>query len=588
MTGENVEKRLASAIEVREFRLLYQWPLVLEPDGENGYSIKQIKQRVDEQKALLTQAGLWEPIPKPIEFPAKAAPEDGGGYGEFVYFHDFAQSFLYPTDDRGAFCLFKREDILELRATFPFEAQDRNGAEHRFKVERLTLHMFKIGIAILTLELRWTSQTGDHPLDLAQAQRIIDYLRRSYTPFWFDDGTGGRVPTSVTLVSSAKTGDPFTPPERASVESSLLKSKTPDAKVFGHWVEMINPLKLLADDGPWRDPSDERIPLNSFIGLDQLDSGGEEDWKAETRAALLQIRDGDWHRIMDADEPDDDPYAYNPASVRPQEVAAYYDRFYPDPNSGSKSTRHLFGGVHYAMVGAGGFFNKTLLHHWRRHYAQLSLIARFEMTALLAVSSRISKAVKALDESNDEAAFDRRIMEIQHYFLRFVHQFRFTGVTSQLQGAEMYDKWRETLHLDALFVDVKTELDTATAAVIARQQLAEASAAKKLAESANDLAGASNRLAMVASIGIAGGLIVGALGSNVIIGTDKWLGSRGWSEWGEVGLISGVVLFASALLAQFAFARPKSGWRSLKFWLHWPMWIAFVGVLFVGLSFPAS
>ena len=187
------------------------------------------------------------------------------------------------------------------------------------------------------------------------------------------------------------------------------------------------------------------------------------------------------------------------------------------------------------MVVARNQDTSYLAHHWHRHYAQLSLIARLEMTALLAVSSRISMAVRALDSPGGESGFAKNIMDTQQYFLRFVHQFRFTGVTSQLQGAEMFALWRKTLHLDALFADVKSELDIATAAVIARQQIDEAKAATRLAEG-------SNRLAKVASLGIVGGLIVGATGDLFI---KVFTGD--WSDWRKFLTVLAAVLFFPAL-----------------------------------------
>ena len=41
-------------------------------------------------------------------------------------------------------------------------------------------------------------------------------------------------------------------------------------------------------------------------------------------------------------------------------------------------------------IGAGKFFRETLVKHWRHHYALLSLLARFEQSMLLMISSRIS------------------------------------------------------------------------------------------------------------------------------------------------------------------------------------------------------
>lgn len=120
-----------------------------------------------------------------------------------------------------------------------------------------------------------------------KAQRIIDQLRRSYTPFWYGE-TAARVPTQVTLVPS-KSENPSKPPLRESAQNQVLLSPNPDARVFDHWAEMIDPLKLLSNGIGWRDPSDERIPLSYFMEI-APDLAPSEP---ACRDALLQISDGD-------------------------------------------------------------------------------------------------------------------------------------------------------------------------------------------------------------------------------------------------------------------------------------------------------
>ena len=53
--------------------------------------------------------------------------------------------------------------------------------------------------------------------------------------------------------------------------------------------------------------------------------------------------------------------------------------------------------------------------------------------------------------------------------MNYTHRFHFTGVSNQIQGKEMYQKWRESLELDTLYEDVKEEI--ASAAAIANAQL---------------------------------------------------------------------------------------------------------------------
>lgn len=502
--------RPADQIALSAFRQVFQWPLILDPDREEPRRtftaiLEQERQKVDRDDK-------WKQD-DPLTYLTSDDPNDGGPYGEFIYFHDFTQRFLYPQVNGGAFDLFRREDIKFLRAEIV-------ETTHVFTVERLTLHLFRIGIAILTLELRWKESPNLEVLNLAEAQRIIDYLRRSYTPF-FAGEMPKRVPGEVALIGPDDRNvivcrSPQTRSEVSErVESTEVSRTGPDGKldkrrrdvpVFAHWSEMIAPLELVENGGDWRDPSDERIPCHSFISLAKDETVSEAD-------TLSLIHDADWIRIADAEEPGDfKKYPYNPDFLEETKTVTYYDRFFPHQEMSEKiATRHLFGGAHYAMVGTGSDFENIFQHHFRRHYTQLALIARFQQAALLGFSSRITRIVEERDRqirSGDVRAarnwFDARIQEIQDDFLSYTHRFHFTGVSSQIQAGQMFGRWRISLGLDRLHDDVKSELDSAAATVHAHRQTT---------------AGANaERLSGFAAFGVTGGLIVGALGSNVLVG----------------------------------------------------------------------
>lgn len=485
--------RPASDIAVADFRLLFQWPLIWAPANGKAFDRDRLHRDLTREK--------WEHVPDPL----KLLAEDPS-YEEFIYFHDFTQDFLFPRGTRGkptdeSFRLYRREDIARLVAVLPDPAGGK-AFDLTFVVDRLTLHVFDLGVAVMTLELR-CEPAG--PLTLAQCQTAIDRLRRSYVPFW-TDGLGmaaGRVPLSVAL-----NGEPGKAPPFRNEAVTCLSAPERDPQVFDHWRRMIAPLKLRGPEGgDWRDPSDERIPVNSFISLTPADidapqNAGRKD--QVNRNALLQVKESDWYRLWDAEEAGSD-YPYNPDFLKNVDATGFYDRFFPDPRCGGLASRHLFGGVHYGYLGSGEFTDTLVIKHWRRHYAQLSLIARLQVAVLLALSSRISGALHLL--RSDRNAFDTEILQIQGDFLRYRHRYHFTGVSSQIQAAEMYDRWRQTLQIDALCRDVQDELATATTALHSNKQMA--------------LSEAANQLGTVAAVGVMGGLIVGGLGSNLFLGADN-------------------------------------------------------------------
>ena len=489
-----VEEKPASEIGVHQFRLLFQWPLILSSEGGAealDCARKKVLREVQDSK-------IWCEA-DPLTVLPKAAPGDGDSYAEFVYFHDFAQAFLYPKigDANASFALFRRCDIKQLNANF-------GTFDLTFDVERLTLHLFDLGVAVLSLELNHVP--GAEELTFARCQTAIDYLRRTYVPFWDDEKNPMRVPKSVSL-DHGTTSTPPSPDEAAKCLNNHDSDRTP--VVFEHWRELIRPLKLLNEDGGvWRDPSDERVPVNSFIsltpkGYDDLPKDAWTEKAEKDRAAVLQVKESDWFRLWDAEEAGAD-YPYNPEFSKPSAVGAFYDRFFPDARSGGLAGRHLFGEHHYCFVGSGSFTDNVLLHHWRRHYAQLSLVARFQATMLLALSSRITRALDKLGDGPNREPFNQEILNIQDDYLRYRHRYHFTGVSSQIQAAEMYERWMQVLQIEALHRDVQDELATATDALHANEQ--------------TRLANGANRLGLLAGVGVFGGLIVGALGSNIIIG----------------------------------------------------------------------
>ncbi|WP_414897027.1 hypothetical protein [Rhodovulum sp. YEN HP10] len=557
----------ADRIPVNGFRLLFQWPLTLSAPPGTRFSDDWIARRLAGTRRALDTAPLWTRLDDPLDLLPPADDFDGGAYAEFAYFHDFTQSFLYPPKGKTApaYDLYQRTDVTGLVARIA----DRGSFE--FAVRRHTLHLFRTGVAILSLELELQG-----PAMLADCQALIDHLRRTYVPFW----EGGndkphkakRVPERVSLIRGDGTGDEgmgSTPPgpeaARAFLDRRAGDRKSRDPDVLAHWRDLIAPLKLIGEGGPWRDPSDERMPVNSFIsltppGLDQVKN--EKEKARMCREALGQVSNGDWFRLWDAEEPGTNGYPYNPDFLEKYRADAFYDRFYPSAETGGSASRMVFGGMHFGCVGAGFFTDNIMVHHWRRHYAQMSLIARFEATMLLLVSSRISRAVGRYEDFRERrfqrmmgaganevfvklfhdgdkrrsvVQFEEDILEIMDAFQRFVNRFHFTGVTSQTQGREMFELWQKSLGLRELFRDVKDEIESVAATVAARQQKREARSATKLQN--------------VAFFGIAAGLVVGALGANLLIapeGGQKLL--TGLSEGEQTAAIAGLVvaLFGAA------------------------------------------
>jgi len=463
------EKTSAEKRPVGIFRQVHHWPVILRDCIE---------------EATLDPAWVLKTDPLKILQTADAE-SNKWAVQEFNYFHDTIQEFLYARSDgsgkqgKAAFTLYERNDIQTIDVAI-------GKRTHTFRVERLTLHVFDTSpcVAILTLETLHQRREDDATLSLADVQTLIDHMRRSYAPYW-EGQTPGRCPTSVTIRKSGENAFfPISENRELTAQSAfkvIEKDRRNDAPIFEHW-RVLAGLRLNGCEEicEWRDPSDERIPVMSFIAL--LPIGSETP-----RRTMQKVKEEDWVRLADAEQ-SGTGWPYNREFLRDLEKRAYYDRFFPDDHQREDvATRHIFGGAHYCLVSVTqpqksfDVARDMLQAQFRRHYTQMSLCVRLEMAILLGFSRRAALAAAKLQEDPaKKSEFAKRVIDLHRDFLVFVSRFRFTGVSSQIQGQEMFDRWRESLGLRALYDDVRTELEATAAYVRTDQEKRRADAADKL------------------------------------------------------------------------------------------------------------
>jgi hypothetical protein len=558
-------------IRLERLRLLYQWPLILNLEDHQAPTHKNIEKAIGQTRDAFDRCTNWtaadpatyldEPTPLQKDA-AKTAPPIPQSYQEYVYFHDFTQEFLYPRNgaQHQTFHLYENKTHDTLQASI--YTGEKVGM-YEFDIKRNTVHLFPFGVAIVTVEL-WLR--SGWPLNLAQAQHIIDYLRRSDVPFFMPNGDGvlaGKVPLSVILDGqTTKIGQE----QFEWAQTALKDGKRPAKQTLQHWKTFAGPLKSDTLNWMWRDPSDERIPCSSYILL--------EDAVPLQNELTLGISEGDWARLVEADDSGNRPFAYNPDFAKALTQSAAYERFKPHKD-GVGDTLYLFGGAHFSAVGQGGEHAGMIAEHWRRHYAQLSLIVRFEMAALLSISSRLTKAVRLLEEADKSRKardiFASTVLEIQEQFLLFVHRFRFTGVSAQIQATEMFEKWRESLALNELFRDIDEELKSATQMVQSWQQ--------------NRATERADRLNVLGFAAVIIGLVASVLGMNILVGSgdsEKLLSRLGYAtEGAQVFFVTGLIFgFLALITLVYSFVSKRlSGFAGL---------FGLCSILCLGFLFAAS
>ncbi|PZX22257.1 hypothetical protein LY44_02985 [Rhodobacter capsulatus] len=455
-------------------------------------------------------------------------------YGEFAYFHDFVQRALFgKTGGPGAgpLRLFQRSDIRAADVKF-FDWT----APRRFAVERLNLYLLSGGIAVVALQCRAEAAAD---LNLKDVLRFNESMRRSHIPYFANHNTtiGPRgLPDSVAWHLQDGTSCAFLPSdegvefrsvpaeaappsERKHVRtrtpySTLLETPPEDRRILParHWRWLLNgdeentermPLCAARGGFRWRHLSDDRLPLMTTVIL-------------RSRADYYALSDGHWMRLAFVEQPGKSPFPYAEAFLRNGFEGHCYDRFHhakelEENGKPVPCTRYLM--CDYAMTAVtyaeGNDYAETLEVHMQRHYYQMFLLQVIDKAMMLGLSSRITRAVARFDRTRSEPALSTGLQDIERDFLHYVHRFRFTGVSGQLQAGELYARLRGVMRLDAMFADIKSELETAVAFLSSRE-------AERQGREARHATEAAERLNIIASLGVVIALVMGFFSMNIL------------------------------------------------------------------------
>lgn len=495
-------------MELPFLRTCFFWPLTLkqggkwQPDNQGpgrgdpytAFMRRQIS-KLEKDGQWKRQCDLLNHLPKP-DGTATGSAWNANAYAEQIYFHDFIQEALFKNgaDDTHPLILMTRGDIKQARITLAAPACN---SVFQMDVTRLNLYFFRPGVAILALELSAPNdgkcvqdrEGGNHAWRrpfLTEAMVFNDLMRRTHVPY-FEAKPGspagytvpkGQVIEGLTWIDKDGTAVAF------CVDDDVLKGEGPDTRPlpdrfvenkearavapFKHWLWLINgpaggdPAMAIAntdDQQPyWRHVSDERLPILSTIELPDAE-------------AYRAITPGDWSRLCFVDSPGSAPWPYASAFLNAEWQNHAYDRYhYAEDDSTIDPVRYLMSGYSMVAVGSGNpkgynFFGNIIRGHIQRHYFQIMLLAQVDLAVMLSLSSRITGLIKRYEtasaaRTDAENALAQGMQDAERDFLHYVHRFRFTGVSNQLQPSEMYQKLRNAMKLDTLFEDVKAELET--------------------------------------------------------------------------------------------------------------------------------
>ena len=476
----------ADAIPVRESRFTLFWPLSLvlqsAPDDANSV-VRGVRETADRLRAGKSEgAGRWRWVQDPIEHiappqahSAHENPQDfelrqlqwsNEVYAETVYFDDRVRALLHrkavePAADCAPMYLFDRADIGGVEVAW-------GSTVKRLVVERLSLYLFRTGAATLVCDLRARPHPDEPAWTLAEALDFHDYFRRTYSPFFTttSDPASGfpqRAPGFLTVDRVDwldRAGAPIVWPDglsrfevgRSTGDVDRLVNGARAAPVFAHWRALLADALPLAGYGGegesvWRPAFDERMLTMATVSLTAAE-GEADSW-------LKRVRRGDLVRLAFADSHGAAQYPYDEDFLVNFERDCAYDRFR------AMGTRYFLTSYAFAALGAGAAFDSHVVTNMRRPYFQMMLLANLELASLAGLSAQLDAAAQAHQREPNPARLRRRLAAIGEAFAVFAQSYRFTEVSTQEQGRELFALLRARLRLDAAFAGFEGRLEDA-------------------------------------------------------------------------------------------------------------------------------
>lgn len=438
---------MAQEKRVKHLRQTLLWPVYLLPLDENAPV-----QDHWEHLATPGPGNPWSEVDDEFGDPAEFQARH---YNEFVTFLPPVQRFLYGQGlgravskvyGESPIRVMRRRDVQRARVVL---------AEGDEPIDLGVVHVdlyffFDIDIALLALEVC----AEDLPLDTAQ--NLLFRFGRAYPAYWEKDtGRAGHCPWKVEWLDAD--GQVLATSDYGNREkylSFVCRHRAPTTA--SHWEFLMSPLVLHHADQKglvrYRQLEYYRMPYMAYLALDRADTLARSD---AIRLALGNEAGGDTASLP-----------YSDSYLADFEQRYCYDRnFSSTGGQKAASVRFLASGDTLIVTGDASdeFYacsQTGILARFRHQHFLMFLIAHFQKAALHMFSDRLVGAVSRLDITNPKAnrIFRRDIRNAHENFLRFAHRYWFHDISHQAQVHELFEKTRGHLHLDALYAEVREEL----------------------------------------------------------------------------------------------------------------------------------
>ncbi len=488
------EPQRPSDKRVQHFRQILVWPLQLMPIRE-GSQIQKHWELLEQHVG--TAANPWRPLSQ--AFPDDPAQFSEQQYHEFITFLPYVQRFLYGESRRaGQQCdtgesplrLFRRDDVASVRIT-----PNAGDAPRSLQVYRTDLCFFyDIDIVLLVMEV------GADNVSLFDVQDTLYRFGRAYPAGWDEQNQGLHCMYRVEWLDQA--GEVLSTSDyenRSRYLSFVGRHRAPC--IASHWAWLMRPMVLDHADEPgairYRQLEYYRMPTMAYLAM--------EDPRSLSRGDFIRLG-----LVTAAGTDVTLPYADQ--HLANFESSYCYDRYWGAASDGPP-TRFLCCGHALVMVGDANssLFTGTqtgVLSQFQRQYLLLFMIAHFQKAALLMFSDRLADALNRLDIQDPESVkrFKRIIRQVFEIFLRFTHRYWFHELSDLVQSRALYRMCTEHLDSEALFAEVKNEI----------QEMSDYLDSDSLRRQANTVV----KLTIVTTFGLIGSVTTGFLGMNLLSEAD--------------------------------------------------------------------
>ncbi len=420
---------------------------ITQPSGSKSFTLRTLSQYMDSK----CNATAWR---QARSVHAILADNNGSDdclqrYQEYAYFHPFVQQFLY---NQAYVSAYQREDITNIKVTGKYLAETLH-------VERCELYLFDPDIGIVLLEV-----SGEN-LPLEKVQNILDILRRIYPPYFGTnrntDGTlvstfGGHCADTIGFLR--RDGTQISPQSNLGDAKHFI-GQIKDANQAGqqlpwakHWQWLIEPFAV--EIGTARPTAiqlgDDRCPVMAYLAIDN---------------PRHTVTRGDMIRLCFADQPGKWPLPNAGRFLMDFEKRFCYDRFWGSESEHEDlQSRIMICGYAYTYIGDARdksfFVDKQEGAHaiFRHLHIKMGLIAIFQKASLLSAAWRLSRLIDHDKKGMPTRPNPKQLDIFYRYFMMFSQKYWFHEISPQEQACELFGMWRRELGTQALYDEVRQEL----------------------------------------------------------------------------------------------------------------------------------